>query len=138
MGICFLDSTHHLISFSFGSDLWVAGSTCTEGCSSVPKFDSSASSTFENKNTGFSIAYASGGAVGVVASDTVQMAGFSVSNQVFAVCDQVSSELLTDSVSGLLGLAWQSLSASGATPLWQTLASGGSWDSPVMAFQLTR
>ncbi|KAJ7128483.1 acid protease [Mycena epipterygia] len=122
------------------ADLWVAGNTCTEGCASAPRFDPSASSTFKNESIPFSITYGTGGAVGVLASDTVQMAGFSVSNQVFAVGDQVSSQpsLLADSVSGLLGLAWQPLSSSGATPFWETLASGGSWDSPVMAFQLTR
>lgn len=66
------------------------------------------------------------------------MAGFSVSNQTFALCDTVSSGLLTNPVSGLLGLAWQAIATSGAMPLWQALASGGVWDQPVMAFQLTR
>ncbi|KAJ6591613.1 aspartic peptidase domain-containing protein [Mycena vulgaris] len=120
------------------ADLWVAGSTCTQGCSSVPTFDSSASSTFKNTSTPFSITYGSGAAAGTLASETVQMAGFSVSSQVFGVCDQVSSKLLTTPVSGLLGLAWQAIASSGATPFWQTLASGDSWDSPLMAFQLTR
>jgi hypothetical protein len=41
-------------------------------------------------------------------------------------------------VTGLIGLAWQPLSSSGAMPFWQTLASKGSWNSPLMAFQLTR
>ncbi|KAJ7224259.1 acid protease [Mycena pura] len=120
------------------ADLWVAGSTCTEGCSSVPTFESSASSSFTDKGTPFSITYGSGAAQGVLAADTVQMAGFSVSNQIFAVCDQVTDKLLQNPVSGLLGLAWQAISSSGATPFWQTLASGDSWDSPVMAFQFTR
>lgn len=66
------------------------------------------------------------------------MAGFSVASQVFGVSDAVSSDLLTSPVSGLLGLAWQGIASSGATPFWQTLASGTSWDSPVMAFQITR
>ena len=67
------------------------------------------------------------------------MAGFSVSNQVFAAVDQISSGLLTSPVSGLLGLAWQAIAASGATPFWQTLASSsGTWTDPVMSFQLTR
>ncbi|KAJ7128506.1 aspartic peptidase domain-containing protein [Mycena epipterygia] len=66
------------------ADLSVAGSTCTEGCVSAPRFDSSASSTFKNESIPFSITYGTSGAVGVLASDTVQMAGFSVSNQVFA------------------------------------------------------
>ena len=37
-----------------------------------------------------------------------------------------------------MGLAWQSIAASGAEPFWQTLASSGAWDEPVMAFQITR
>jgi len=44
------------------------------------------------------------------------MAGFSVCNQVFAVVNQVMSGLLTSPVSGLLGLAWQMIAASGAVP----------------------
>lgn len=66
------------------------------------------------------------------------MAGFAVQNQVFAVCDQVSDGLLSEPVSGLLGLGFQTIAASGASPLWETLVSGGAWDSPIMAFQLTR
>ncbi|KAJ6581457.1 acid protease [Mycena capillaripes] len=120
------------------ADLWVVGNTCSRGCSSVPTFDPSSSSSFQNESTTFSITYGSGEALGALASETVQMAGFSVSKQVFAVCDQVSTGLLNDPVSGLLGLAWQSIASSGAPPFWQTLASGNQWDSPVMAFQLTR
>ncbi|KAJ7180625.1 aspartic peptidase A1 [Mycena filopes] len=120
------------------ADLWVAGSNCQQGCSKVPTFDASASSSLTNQSTPFEITYGSGEAAGSLVADTVQMAGFSVANQVFAVCDEVSSGLLTDPVSGLLGLAWQSIASSQATPFWQTLASGSSWDSPVMAFQLTR
>ncbi|KAJ7281574.1 aspartic peptidase A1 [Mycena rebaudengoi] len=78
------------------ADLWVAGSTCGTSCGTVPTFD-------PTKAPDFSIAYGS-------ATETVQMAGFSVSNQVFAVLH----------------------------PFWETLASGGAWDSPVMSFQLTR
>jgi cathepsin D len=66
------------------------------------------------------------------------MAGFSVTNQVFAVCDQISSGLLSNPVSGLLGLGFQSIASSKATPLWQTLVSNGAWTDPLMAFYLTR
>lgn len=66
------------------------------------------------------------------------MAGFSVANQIFGVCDQVSQGLLNSPVSGLMGLAWNTIASSGATPFWQTLAGSGKWDSPLMAFQLTR
>jgi len=68
----------------------------------------------------------------------IQMAGFSVANQIFAVCDEVTRGLLNSPVSGLMGLAWNTIASSGATPFWQTLANSGTWDSPVMAFHLTR
>ncbi|KAF5366573.1 hypothetical protein D9758_008919 [Tetrapyrgos nigripes] len=88
----------------------------------------------------FSITYGSGAASGTLVSDTVAMAGFSVVDQVFAVCDDVSDGLLTDPVSGLMGLAWQSMLSSGASPFWQTLAGAKDavWDELLMAFQLTR
>jgi hypothetical protein len=66
------------------------------------------------------------------------MAGFQVQNQVFAICDQVSSGLLSEPVSGLLGLGFQTIASSKASPFWETLVSESAWDSPVMAFQLTR
>ncbi|TRM65376.1 aspartic peptidase domain-containing protein [Schizophyllum amplum] len=120
------------------ADLWVADSNCRTGCDNVATFDTSSSSSFDNKSTSFDITYGSGQASGGLGSDVVQMAGFSVSDQVFAVCDQVSDGLLTSPVSGLLGLAFQSIASSKATPFWEALASGGAWDESVMAFQLTR
>ncbi|KAJ3861067.1 aspartic peptidase domain-containing protein [Lentinula novae-zelandiae] len=121
------------------ADLWLASSTCTESaCEGIATFDSSSSSSFQNKSTEFSITYGSGDAAGTLGEDIVQMAGFSVSNQVFGVCDQVSDGLLNSPVSGLLGLAFQTIASSGASPLWETLASSGAWDQPLMAFQLTR
>jgi len=128
-----------MLNFFFKSrDLWVAGSLCKTGCGSAPTFDTSGSSSFKNESTKFGITYGSGQAVGSLGSDVVQMAGFSVNNQIFGVCDQVSSGLLTSPVSGLLGLAFESIASSGALPFWQTLVSKGAWDSPLMAFFLTR
>ena len=110
----------------------------SQSCQSIPTYDASTSSSFKNETTSFQITYGSGDAAGNLASDVVQMAGFSVSNQVFAVCDTVSDNLLSSPVSGLLGLAFQTIAASKAVPFWQTLVANGAWDSPVMAFQLTR
>ncbi|KAF8624021.1 hypothetical protein AX17_007227 [Amanita inopinata Kibby_2008] len=130
--------SYNVILDTGSADLWVADSNCIVGCSGVPRFDPSTSSTFTNSSTPFQIQYGSGRAAGTLGQDVVQMAGFSVSNQVFAVCDLVSPGLLNNPVSGLLGLAFQSIASSKAMPLWQTLVSEGAWDSPVMAFQLTR
>ncbi|KAG5638560.1 hypothetical protein H0H81_011906 [Sphagnurus paluster] len=130
--------SYNVILDTGSADLWVADASCNSTCSNVPTFDPTSSSTFVAKNSAFSIEYGSGQASGTLGSDTVQMAGFAVSNQIFAICNSISDGLLTNPVSGLLGLAFQSIAASGAMPFWQALVAGGAWDEPVMAFQLTR
>ncbi|KIY53016.1 acid protease, partial [Fistulina hepatica ATCC 64428] len=131
--------SYDVIIDSGSADLWLASSSCSSGCSSVgPTFNPSDSSTFSNKSTAFSITYGSGSAQGYLATDTVQMAGFSVSSQTFAVCDVVSDSLITSPVSGLMGFGFKTIAASGATPFWQTLAASGAWDSPLMSVQITR
>jgi cathepsin D len=101
-------------------------------------FNDQASSTFKNLSQPFQIQYGSGAASGSLVEDVVQMAGFSVPNQVFGAVTRVTSGLLNAPVSGLLGLAWQSIASSGHTPFWETLVTSGAWTDPVMAFQLTR
>ncbi|KAG8721838.1 hypothetical protein FRC08_009639 [Ceratobasidium sp. 394] len=120
------------------SDLWLASSTCYTGCRGVPTFDASRSSTFRNLTTPFAIRYGSGQAAGELGSDSVQMAGFQVTGQTFALADQVSNGLLSSPISGLMGLGWSTIAASGATPMWETLARGTQWTEPVMSFFLTR
>ncbi|KAF8757931.1 peptidase A1 family [Rhizoctonia solani] len=120
------------------SDLWLASSTCYTGCQGVPTFNAANSSSFQNLTTSFSIRYGSGQAAGELGSDTIQMAGFQVTGQTFALADQVSSGLLTNPVSGLLGLGWSSIASSGATPFWETLVKNNQWTEPVMSFFLTR
>ncbi|KAJ8585200.1 acid protease [Rhizopogon salebrosus TDB-379] len=120
------------------SDLWLISSTCGAVCGSSPAYDPATSSSFQNLSTPFEITYGSGAAAGYLAEETVQMAGFSVQKQGFGVVDALSSNFNQNPVSGLMGLAWSSLASSGKTPFWQTLASGGSWDSPLFGVQLTR
>ncbi|THH11877.1 hypothetical protein EW146_g7899 [Bondarzewia mesenterica] len=131
-------TAYNVILDTGSSDLWLADSACTAGCNQITTFNPDSSSSFNNLTTAFSIKYGSGEASGVLGTDTVQMAGFQVNQQVFGVCSVVSSGLLTNPVSGLLGLAWQAISSSGATPFWQNLYEKNAWDQPVMAFQLTR
>ncbi|OCH85115.1 acid protease [Obba rivulosa] len=118
------------------SDLWVAGGSGS--ANGIALFDSNTSSTFTDLNQPFQISYASGAAEGVLGEDTVQMAGLAVEKQIFAVATAVSQGVLQAPVSGLMGLAFQSISSSGATPFWQTLADSNELDSALMAFQLTR
>ncbi|KAH9829970.1 aspartic peptidase domain-containing protein [Rhodofomes roseus] len=124
------------------SDLWVASSQ-TGATSNIPSgiatFDAAASSTFKSLNQSFSITYDSGMAQGALAQDSVQMAGFEVNSQVFATVTEVSSNVLNAPVSGLMGLAWQAIASSGATPFWQALAqSNSTLTEGLFGVQLTR
>lgn len=66
------------------SDLWVASNSCRSCPNGSPLFDSSQSSTFSSNDQSIEIDYGSGEVVGIVATDTVNMGGFSVSGQTFS------------------------------------------------------
>ncbi|ORY30398.1 aspartic peptidase domain-containing protein, partial [Naematelia encephala] len=119
------------------SDLWIASKGCST-CDGMTQYDSSKSTTFANLSTSFSIQYGSGQAAGVLAQDLVTMGDYSVASQTFATCSTISSGLISDSVSGIMGLSWQSLAYSHATPWWITLAESSSWSEPLFSFQLNR
>jgi cathepsin D len=129
---------YNVILDTGSADLWVASSSCSTGCNGITAFNSTTSSSFKNTTAPFDITYGSGRAQGILAQDTVQMAGFSVPNQNFGVVDAVSPGLLTTPVSGLLGLGFKTIASSHATPFWQTLVESGAWDQPVMSFYLSR
>jgi len=84
------------------------------------------------------VIYGSGQVAGTLASDNVSMGGFTVQGQVFGLVNQMTVDLTTGTVGGILGLAFKGLANSGATPWWQTLQNEGQWDEPVMSFFLTR
>ena len=120
------------------SDLWVAGKNCASACSAMTQFDPSSSSSYVNKTSAFSISYGSGSAKGILAQDTVTMGGYSVASQTFATCTSISQGLISSTVSGIMGLSWQSLAYSGATPWWTTLAESSAWSDPLFGFYLKR
>jgi len=120
------------------SDFWLADSSCTNCPTGASTFQTTTSSSYVNLNQPFSIQYGSGASSGMLGTETVQMNGFSVAKQVLGLCNVVSKGLLQNPVSGLMGLAFRTISSSGAMPFWQVLATGNVWDSPVMSFHLTR
>ncbi|KIJ49309.1 hypothetical protein M422DRAFT_224939 [Sphaerobolus stellatus SS14] len=128
------------------SDLWVGAPNC-RGCAGTPTFDFTQSKSFVDQNTTKGIQYGSGNVVGELASDTVNMAGFSISNQGFLVATTVSQGLLDNqntgggasaSVSGLLGLGFKALADTGATPFVQALSNGNKLKQNLMSFFLAR
>lgn len=53
-------------------------------------------------------------------NDTITLAGLNATSA-FAACDEISQDMVTGNVSGILGLGFEALSASGHLPYWQRL-----------------
>ncbi|KAF8504113.1 aspartic peptidase domain-containing protein [Gautieria morchelliformis] len=121
------------------SDLWVASTQCLQGCpSGTTTYNPSSSSSFKDTSQTVSITYGTGAVQGDAGSDTVSMGGFTTQSQTFLVAQEVSSGLLTGTLSGLLGLGFKSIANTGATPFVQGLASSSSFSQPLMSFYLER
>ncbi|KAL0575800.1 hypothetical protein V5O48_006178 [Marasmius crinis-equi] len=120
------------------SDLWVATTGCS-GCNSdTPFYDPSKSSSAQNSNRPVSITYGSGAVQGNTVTDTVSMGPFTIASQTLLAVTAVSKDLLDGTVSGILGLAFNTIASTRSTPLWQALVNNGELSSPDMSFWMTR
>ncbi|KIK55986.1 hypothetical protein GYMLUDRAFT_248204 [Collybiopsis luxurians FD-317 M1] len=128
-----------LIDFDTGSsDLWVPSSSCTSStCSSKHTFDASASSTSSEQSESFSIQYGDGSTVsGPVYTDTVSVAGVTVTGQTFSPVTTLSSSFADDPIDGILGLAFPAISNLNADPFFVTANSQGAVSSNEFGFFL--
>lgn len=66
------------------------------------------------------------------------MGGFTVNPQTFLVADALSQGLVDGQTSGILGLAFEALASTHATPFWLALFNAGQFAQPEMSFFLTR
>jgi cathepsin D len=51
---------------------------------------------------------------------------------------QTTAQIVTGSVSGIMGLAFTAIASTGATPFWESLLNNNQLQSPEMSFFLTR
>ncbi|KAG8785518.1 hypothetical protein FRC15_001203 [Serendipita sp. 397] len=130
--------TFNVVLDTGSADLWVAGNTCTVCASqaSGQLFDENASSTFNSVAGTLNVRYGSGQAVGELGSDNVQLGQFQVSGQTFGIATRVTSNFLSGNLSGLMGLGFESLASTGATPWW--IRASTAWTAPQMSFYFTR
>lgn len=123
------------------ADFWLVDSDCgtAQNCDSdLNKYDTSASSTNIGSNTPFTITYGTGAVRGVLAADKVSLAGYTVNNLTFAEASAVASNTVEYPTSGIMGMGFQSLSTSGATPFWQVLEKQNVLQTNAFTFQLAR
>ncbi|PWN51826.1 acid protease [Violaceomyces palustris] len=101
--------TFNVVLDTGSSDLWLDQN----------KYSPSSSSSFSNVSTPFSIKYGSGEVAGYLATDDFSLAGTTVDGLTFAVADEISQGLLDSNIAGIMGMAFQRLSSSGAQPFWE-------------------
>ena len=129
----------YLIFDTGSADLWVAGSDCvSSSCQGTYTFDSSASSSFSSTGSDFYIKYGSGAAAGVDSQDVVSVAGFSVSDQVFAVVNQTTADILSYPLSGIMGLGFEGLTNTNSKPWWEGVMDSGSLANQTMGVYMAR
>ncbi|XP_029114792.1 pepsin A-like [Scleropages formosus] len=108
------------------SNLWVPSVYCSSpACSNHARFNPQQSSTFEVTNESLSIQYGTGSMTGVLGYDTVQVGGLYVTNQIFGLSETEATFMQYMQADGILGLAFPSISSSGATPVFDNMMSEG-------------
>lgn len=106
------------------SNLWVPAANCSLSCWFHPKFQPSKSSTYQPNGTIFNIMYGSGPVNGFEGDDTVTLGGKKITGQTFAEITNASGlgeAFLVSKFGGIMGLAWPTISVTGATPVFFNL-----------------
>lgn len=140
------------------SDLFLPSVDCGPSCSGHKAYDPSASANSQNLGVSFEIHVENGASVsGEQYSDVVQIAGLTVcrstprfflslyadvpyqaNNQTLGLATNYPTNLQSSqfAADGLMGLAFESISAYNATPVFQTLISQDVLTSPVFGLKL--
>uniref|UniRef100_A0A8B9NQ23 pepsin A n=1 Tax=Accipiter nisus TaxID=211598 RepID=A0A8B9NQ23_9AVES len=122
------------------SNLWVPSVYCSSlACSNHKRFNPADSSTFVSTNETVSIAYGTGSMTGVLGYDTVTVAAIDVLNQIFGLAETEPGDFFYYSpFDGILGLAFPSISSSGATPVFDNMMSEGLVAKDLFSVYLSR
>ncbi|KAN0138185.1 eukaryotic aspartyl protease [Lactarius tabidus] len=128
------------VDFDTGtSDLFLPGPECDSTCDGHMLYHPSASSTSSDFQQTFELQYGDGSTVsGEQYTDTVTLAGYQATRQRLGAAATYSSGFQSDQfpADGLLGMAYESISSYGASPVFQSLVSQGQVSNPVFSFYL--
>lgn len=107
------------------SNIWVPGPHCkSKACKKHKQYHPAKSSTYVKNGKSFAITYGSGSVAGVLAKDTVRIAGLVVTNQTFAMTTkEPGTTFVTSNFDGILGLGYRSIAVDNVKTLVQNMCS---------------
>ena len=137
------------VCFDTGSsDFWVPSAECVD-CSGITQFAPKASDSFEwiasvsnlqpsiKPTQNFTVQYGSGAAHGAIASDVVDLGGFSIDQAIFGVVTSEKAGMNHMRADGLLGLAFNGLSTFSHPPIFQQLLASNPQLKPIFSVYLS-
>uniref|UniRef100_A0A4W6CGJ8 pepsin A n=2 Tax=Lates calcarifer TaxID=8187 RepID=A0A4W6CGJ8_LATCA len=120
------------------SNLWIPSVYCSsQACQNHRRFNPQQSSTFHWGNQPLSIQYGTGSMTGYLASDTVEVGGLSVANQVFGISQTEAPFMAHMQADGILGLAFQSIASDNVVPVFDNMIKQGLVSQPMFSVYLS-
>ncbi|KAG1904185.1 acid protease [Suillus fuscotomentosus] len=117
------------------ADLWIP-----VGCGDCVnrQYEANASSTYTDTGNSFNVTYGSGNVGGTLAHDTIGVGSLKIDKQYFGAVTHVSSDFNDDPISGLIGLSFSSIAASGEPTFFENLIMQDKVSAPFFSVYLTR
>ncbi|KAJ1941505.1 aspartic proteinase precursor, partial [Linderina macrospora] len=117
------------------SDFWIPSIHCDSvACSTHNRFDNDKSSSFVTSHVPFSLTYGTGGLMGQVGIDTVQMGGANVTAMHVGMATHMGHFFRSTPFDGVFGLGFPKLSRIQSDPPLYTMVQQGLLEKPVFSF----